>query len=428
VEYSSDNDNSYQSIFAGTIYDTYFTIVSGHPVVIYSDTDDIGTMITTNPLFDGNDDIIRFPGFFGLRDFSVNINYNTTDEYDYYKRFFEHVLKSEYNAYRENYTTEYSKMSKISPYICKWGYVDGLDARDNPYRLNAHSVFGLSNISPDFNRYTADVNSLTHEWFYIISKYDFIQDDSITKLNYTHFENNFTFDYETTEVNNDFSDYFYYQIKNDSDLEIAPAHQRFSFIKYNHSTNLSETFFKGIKFVFYEDGDEFKDNNRFDKYRFTILLQPIKETLQTDQPPFTVEFIENENNKYIILLIKLYIGYDDLIDFTDTMLDDIDENNYRTVTANPAQESVEGDYKITFNGDVCDITHLFFYGVDHKKFNNQANRFSTVKIPASFDFVNASVTNTTANIGVTSLYNNYDFDLNDFINTTKPVNYLKMKH
>lgn len=429
TQYKSDNISEYSAVFqatANTENIDYFSIVSGYPVVIYSDITNTGDPILNNPLFDENDDITRFPGFFGLRDYSVNIHYNTTDEYDYSKRFFEHLLKSEYNAYRENYATKYSELSKISPYICKWGYVDGLDARDNPYRLNAHSVFGLSNISPDFTRYTADVNSLTHEWFYMISKYDFIKDDSITKLNYTHFEENLTFDYDDTETSTDFIDYFYYQIKNDDDIEIAPAHQRFSFIEYNNSTNLSETFFKGIKFVLYEDGDEYKDNNRFDKYRFTVLLQPIKETLQTEHPPFTVEFIENEPNKYIILLIKLYVGYDGLI---DTTIDDVDETNYRELTSDPTQESVEGDYKLTFDGDVCDITHLFFYGVDHKKFNSQVDRYSTVKIPAYFNFIdtNANIASQIGNIEVTKMFSDYSFDLSDFISYQKPVNYLKMK-
>lgn len=421
VQYSSNTNQ----VFEGNSTTEYYSIISGNPVVIYSDIDDTASPILNNPLFDENEDITRFPGFFGLRDNSVSVEYKTIDEYNYNKRFFDHLLKSEYNAYRENYTTNYSTLSKISPYICKWGYLNGLDSRDNPYRLNAHNIFGISNISPDFNRYTADVNSLTHEWFYIVSDYDFINDDSIKKLNYTHFKNNLVFNYDDTNINTDFINYFYYKIINDDDIEIAPAHQRFSFIEYNNGSNLSETMFKGSRFVFYETGDEYNDNVRFDKYRFSVLLQPIKETLDTDQPPFTLEFIENEPNKYIILLIKLYIGHDDLI---DDNIDDITIDNYRTITGDSNQASVEGDYKITFNDDdVCDITHLFFYGVDHKKFNNKVDRFSTVKIPAIFDFVNTDLTSISANINVTSKFNSYQFDLNDFISYQKPINYLKMK-
>lgn len=410
------------SVFLALSDAQYFTIEKGFPIVIYSDIDVSENPINNNPLFDKNNDITGFTGFFGLRDISVNVNYKNVDDYNYNKRFYEHMLKSEYNAYRENFSVNYAQTSRITPYICKWGYVNGTDSRDNPYRLNAHSVFGLSNISPDFNRYVPDVNSLTHEWFYMVSNYDFIYDDSIRKLNYTHFLNNYNFNLsQNTRISEpSFLDYFYYNVTDKDGNQIAPAQQRFSFIKYNNDTNLSETFFKGIKFVFYEtetDEQEFVDNSRFDKYRFTILLQPIEETINEDQSPFTLEFIENQEGMFIILLIKLYIGSDSTIDET---VDDINENNYRSVYTDPSVPHVDGDYKISFDNGISDLTHLFFYGVDHKKFNNKLDRFSTIKIPAVFKFRAPSDP-----VEVNSLFVNYVFDLTDFLSFKKPVNYLK---
>ena len=415
----------------GAGYNIYqFNIVSGNPIVIYSDIDKNGDPIVTNPLFDANDDIIKFTGFFGLRDNSVNIPYANTDDYLYNKRFYDHMVKSEYNAYRENYTVQHAHFSKIVPYVCKWGYVNGTDSRDNPYRLNAHSVFGLSNIGPDFNRYTADVNSLTHEWFYIIASYDFIKDPNVKKLNYTYFEKQSPISIQTLDVSDDFIDYFYYTIVDDSGKQIAPGQQRFSFIEYNPITGLSKTFFKGIEFVFYDN--EQYDNSKFDKYKFTIILKPIEEVLPTkdntdaDNPPIKIEFIEDSANKYIVLMIKFYIGSIDLI---DSSIDDITKDNYKTIYTDNTIPHVDGDYRIKYYDEISDITHLFFYGVDNKKFNNKIDRHSTIKIPSGLNLINNQKVTNGNRISTVTIpnFSNYTFDLRDFVSLAKPVNYLKME-
>jgi len=107
-------------------------------------------------------DLEAFSGFLGIQGLLLDPkSANPTKEQIFYYG----KLDSEYDYLKENYTTERANISRIVPYINKWGSSVGTDSRGNKYRLNSSPAFSPTNFSPSFDRITPDPKYLTHEWF-----------------------------------------------------------------------------------------------------------------------------------------------------------------------------------------------------------------------------------------------------------------------
>jgi len=402
----NSNDNL-SSVFAGNVND-YFEVNDGHPVVIYSDVDTSGNTLVDVPLYDENGNIKDFYGYFMFRSMPERIDYYNNDDYNYNKRFYEHLLTSEYNAYKENYNVDLSVKSRINPYISKWGYKSGTDSRDNIYRLNIHNVFGEYNMSPSHTRFKADSNLLTHEYFYIISKYENFNDSSIIKDNYLYFDEDFNFDIYNGS-RDEFLNYFNY-VPTFNNKQIGTLQKRYSLIKYNMFNDVNETMFKGVKYVF--DGP-------VDGYLFSVVLHPIEKNYDEYKNPIDVELITNTKGKYILLYIKLYLESYDNIDFT---IDDITKSNYKTIYSTNGFK-VEGDYRNKFSNGIGNLTLLGLYSMYDAKFNNKIDRFSTINTPIEFELDKIrQFNNTDYNLPVVINKDN----LSLFMTNVKPSNYLKM--
>lgn len=146
------------------------TIINVDPAPPSNQLDTIPVIFTIeNNCYADDPDIKTFNGFSGLQDFTTAEDeahiQKLRDDNDP-ERFTYQLLLSEYDRLRENFTKEYAVKSKVVPYIQKW-VQEGTDARDNYYRLNNSSAFGVTNFSPDSEVSFTEPLLLTHEFPYL---------------------------------------------------------------------------------------------------------------------------------------------------------------------------------------------------------------------------------------------------------------------
>jgi hypothetical protein len=428
-EIQVDAPTSYQIPISGTGPYSY-TVISGDVIVEARGENTLfGADYWNKPIDDKNEELSEFPGFFLLKDPDQVVPESEDDLYLFRDKYLNGIANSEYDFYKENNTKDFALRSKILPYITKWVYPDGLDCRSNPYRLNTELIFGFNNFAPDHEDSSQNPANFTHEWFYIESKFRYSDDESIVSLNNSYFPTPFDLNKALTE-DGYFIDYFTYTPEFLGN-EVGKTQTRYSPIRKN-TLGIYETFFKGFKIQFKDYIDatnineagkpEFNPNsNKYDGYKFTTLLKPIKEDINdSTTPPIRYRFIEHSDFKFVILLIEVSIGYRDSIGeyWQQKHLGGLDEDQWNSITnrvtststppATPPYEgnsainfldvvpgttdkvydSVNGDYRIQFDTvsglDISNITHTLLYSLKHKKFNQVEDNFSNVKLSNKF--------------------------------------------
>ena len=395
---------------------TSYSILGGSPIVTYrplvSDTLALPIITGTNsniiPINDVDGELKEFGGFSILKDPSKIVPQNTSSEYELKTKYLNGLTDTEYDFYKENESLDFALRSKIIPYITKWGIKNGKDTRDNPYRLNTELVFGRNNFSPDHEDRTQNPVNFTHEWFYIESKFGYINDESTIAQNTNYFE----ISLDDTALVNDpdyFINYFTYTPSTLAGKEIADTQFRYSSLIKN-SAGQYEAFFKGFKIAFKDvtdpavfgaDGKPVANENstRFEGYKFSCILKPIKEDINDQtQQPVSYKVIEHRDNKFIVIVIEVVLGdVDDLsIDpywksGSNAILNTTNFNDTVLFTPiNPAVTqpfaTINGDYRITFDANsVSNVTHTLLYSLKNKKYNNLAGAYSNTKMASKLD-------------------------------------------
>ncbi len=408
------SSGSSYTVPSGTDGPYEYRVISGD-VIVEAKGNPTGTIGYWNAVNDADEELTQFPGFFLLKDPDRVVPEITSgnpgfDLYNLRDKYLNGIARSEYDFYKENSSKDFSLRSKILPYITKWVYPDGLDCRSNPYRLNTELVFGFNNFAPNHEDATQNPSNFTHEWFYIESNFRYTSDEHIVKLNNSYFPEPFDLNRAVTE-DGYFIDYFTYTPTFNGE-EIGKTQTRYSPIRKN-ALGVYETFFKGFKIQFkdYIDADNLNEagkpefnplSNKYDGYKFTTLLKPIKEDINDDTtPPIRYRFIEHEEFKFVMLLIELNIGSTDSIDeywstesTTDPYSGVSNESSIIGETLNYldtipgsgefAYNSINGDYRIKFEEvdgmDISNMTHTLLYSLKHKKFNQLDNNYSNIRL------------------------------------------------
>jgi hypothetical protein len=385
-----------------------FSTLTGDPFVIPAIS--VNSPTYDVELSETNPDILDFKGFFTITSDYAEISPSKTNSYIYRDRFTSGKVSSEYDSNYERYLIENAGKNRLVKYICKWGADGSLDARSNPYRLNSDTVFGVNNFSPEPNKVEPDSSSMTHEWFYIESLYDYIYDPTAAAQNKLYFDTPFDPQLAVTQEGY-FEDYFIFTpsyIKNGVLTPCARTQYRFSQIKKDNLTGLAKTIFKGIKFVFKEvvpDTTEtelsgalkyVRESNRFNNYRFTSILKVIEETPYSGQNPIQFKFIESKDFKFITLVIELRVGH------KSTLLTSSAKKLLVTKTGDLAADEQHvfnslstsfSDYKLNINQvttqsglkPISDITLAFMYYAKNKKYNTLDNSYSSINLVNSLD-------------------------------------------
>lgn len=265
-------------------------------------------------------DLDAFPGFLGIQSASSDaIGSNPTKE-----EIFDHgKLATEYQYLKENYTTERSNLSRIVPYINKWRYSAGVDARGNGYRLNSSPAFSPLNFSPSLNRVGSDPRYLTQEWFlleqppvnfpkefmnsqnsYLPYKIDLDKARSADPSDELYLSSYFTV--EPSDYQAEFREDRFY------------TKELFTPLTYNPASGYYETIFRGVKVVFKKRSqlttseanslDKYiPDYRGYEDYKFTAILRAIPEDTTGIQAPVKYEVIENAQQKFILFVCDVVI-------------------------------------------------------------------------------------------------------------------------
>lgn len=347
----------------GTI--SKYTVVRGEAFLIYAKKRPGTTLDPTNSAYsdrldlayyDESNDLIDFTGPFALKaDHAYKSKQSLT--YENRDKYILGNVASEYHVYLENFSTDYATAGRVIPYISKWGLEDSTDSRDNPYRLNSDLSFGKDNFGPSHRETSPTAEKLTHEWFYIESDFGYLRSPKLARYNFSYFDTPLDIDQLTTS-DQYFETYFTY-IPKVYGVEVDRQQFRYSILNKNQFTKQYETTFKGASFRFYEIddfGNTVVDTNRFENYKFSVLVKPVKEIPTETRQPIKYRVIENTNSKSITVLIEIAIGHKGMLDqntldssWSVSTNDLIDQTNVfqKAFTATPSVYTIDNTITVS---------------------------------------------------------------------------------
>lgn len=264
-------------------------------------------------------DINNFPGFYGIQ----SINTEDVIDENVKQTVFEYgKLATEYEYLEENYTVTRANKSRIVPYINKWGYRGGTDARGNQYRLNVSPAFSPTNFSPGFQQDQPNPDYMTHEWMileglpkqypsssvpyqnnYLPYKVDISRIKDASPSEESYFLNRFTVDPK------DYPPPY--------SSSTSPVKEFFTPFYYNSVTGFYETVFRGVKISLERrstlpdpqtESEKFVKGFRgFEGYNFSSILRVVPEDNTTVQAPVIYEVIENITQKSILFVTYVVV-------------------------------------------------------------------------------------------------------------------------
>lgn len=261
-----------------------------------------------------------FIGFYGIQ--SISDTRPTPSSFDKTQVFEYGKLATEYEYLEENFTQTRANFSRVVPFVNKWGYFGGTDARGNIYRLNSSPAFSPTNFSPSFQKDTPDAGFLTHEWMllegfpqeypikaigdqksYLPGKVDLAQIRNANPSNSLYFDSFFT-----VEPNDYPSPY---------NNQANQTKEFFTPFTYNRATGFYDTVFRGAKITLKRrstvpnpqtDLDKYVLNYRgFENYNFSAILRVIPEDNAVIQSPVSYELIENVQQKCVLFVTTVVI-------------------------------------------------------------------------------------------------------------------------
>jgi hypothetical protein len=249
-------------------------------------------------------------------------------------------IKSEYVRLEENFLTSQASISRIAPYINKWGWVnDGKDVRNHPYRLDVNEAFGLNNFAPSKWDKVQEASGFTHEWYYLTKFPEYIKNDKeAIKKSWSYNVYDVKPNTEPTDptisqagfipgtfqntVADEFNKFFIVDSFDFSAggglIEQVDRQLRYGRLEGGDEKNFSEAFLRGVRIIAKEKaiGTEkpnfnarslsYVPNGSFNDYRFSAILVPnLYDVKAIDTPDFEIKFIKNEKWKTVVMLISV---------------------------------------------------------------------------------------------------------------------------
>lgn len=358
-------------------------------------------------------DLESFNGFIGIQGILLdpkNVS-PTKEEVFYYGK-----INTEYEYLRENYTVQRANISRIVPYINKWGSSLGTDSRGNRYRLNSSPAFSPTNFSPSFERITPDPKYLTHELFLLEQPPRYFPKEFMNDQN-SYLPHRIDLDKAKSADPNDalyLSSYFTVE-PSDYDSEFRDisfyTKELFTPLVYSEASGYYETIFRGCKIVLKKRSDTYFDGSvesdryikyyrGYEDYKFSAILRAIPEDNSIIQPPVKYQVIENDQQKFILFVCDVVIKDQKAFDLGYT----------GGTGGNPIL-----DYTLLYT--LNDKEKIKYPLASSQKFYS----IDDIKLSAALDLslVSGSVVNTTRATGIINIVKNpdYDTDLRDEIHT-----------
>jgi hypothetical protein len=316
--------NSFIGSSVDSFLDTGFTANGVDSIVLPAIFTQIGWKDTStyyNPKsIKAEQNLDSFDGFYGIQSISETSTVSPSNDKDYIFNYGK--LDTEYQYLEENYTTSRANRSKIVPYINKWGYFGGTDARGNKYRLNSSPAFSPTNFSPSFEREIPDPMYLTHEWMLLEGVPDGYPVDKIEGQN-SYLPGKIDLSKVRSANPSDslyFSSFFTVDPSDYSSPYNDPSNttkELFTPFRYNNSTGFYDTIFRGAKISLrrrsavsnpQSDLDKYVPNFRgFEDYKFASVLRVVPEDTTSIQSPVSYEIIENTQQKSVLFICSIVI-------------------------------------------------------------------------------------------------------------------------
>ena len=249
------------------------------------------------------------------------------------------TVNSEYDRLKENYTTELGLESRVIPTINKWAYTEGVNGKELPYMLTMSESFGKTNFSADIEKTGRDINSMTHEWFYLYKHPIYttidpgVNPSEVSKMvrdltSYIQPEISINLDTaKLTDVNNNWFDRLF--IYDGFDLEgigFAPAipSNKYVRLRGGSSESAPEALFRGLKVKLYER-KEFNESNpknlikspAFNDYKFTAVLNY---NHGQDEDNISIKAIQNKAFNFVCLYIELNTSEENVESINRTLM------------------------------------------------------------------------------------------------------------
>jgi hypothetical protein len=275
-----------------------------------------------------DENIKNFAGFQSLTDFLTDNDVQQIQQYTEegsFEKFTYQMLLSEYDRLRENQQKDLAVKSKVVPSILKW-VQEGTDARDNYYRLNNSTAFGITNFSPDSEVDFTEPLLLTHEFPYLSGVPKDYPEESLEgsrsyffqKLSDVAYNGQSWYDLLTTDNTKDwFSKYFVVgypnEISPENNLVPKSRDERYTFFKYINGLDLSQTLFRGAKInvIDYDTTvvpkTPINESDRFDLYKFAAIARFVHQNNFEEEKPVQIEVINNEKFKTILIIITVFV-------------------------------------------------------------------------------------------------------------------------
>lgn len=225
-------------------------------------------------------------------------------------------LQSEYDYFYENIIPQLCTVSKTTGHISKWGYVDGMDSCENPYRLNCSKVFGVDNLSANVFKYGGFKTNFTHDMpYYMVhdnisfygsdvfrQQYAYVESDyklynTGDKKSYTDVVNSLIEKFKDEEIN-----YFDRLFRLQSSVNKRHG-KKYSKFKYGNEYQRANTLFRGVKFDICKivDGNE-TPTSIYNDYDFSFVCLPL---INNDSLYFEddIYVVKNDKFKFIVAFI-----------------------------------------------------------------------------------------------------------------------------
>jgi len=430
---TSNSPVTYTTYTEGQIFIPLFStsfedlVLNGQPAIVlpaaFTRVPYVNAVGYANPPFNygskvpSEQDLNNFPGFYGIQSIKsedvIDENVKST-VFEYGK------LNTEYEYLEENYTVTRANKSRIVPYINKWGYRGGTDARGNQYRLNVTPAFSPTNFSPGFQQDQPNPDYLTHEWMVLEGVPRQYPSSSIPyQNNYLPYKIDIDRIKDASPAN---SSYFIDEFTVDPKDYPAPYSSTTAEVKelftpfiYNEITGFYETVFRGVKISLERRStmpnpktasEKFVRGFRgFEGYNFSSILRVVPEDSTKIQSPVTYEVIENVSQKCI-----LFVTYVVVKDYRALALGSTGATGGNPYLDYLLMYSLKSKKKLDVVGPTANFVPL--YSIDD------------IKLSAALDlsFASQSNCNSTTDGQIYIIPNaDYDTDLREEINLFYPI-------
>lgn len=234
-----------------------------------------------------------------------------------YKRFYdgEKEINTEYDYYCENLLPSHSTVSKTTPYITKWGYMDeAKDSCENPYRLNASKIFETPNFSANTYMTKGDISNYTHSMPYYVARKD--SEENMNEYQYIPYDGSIFDGKSYEEIEAYFSrkkedglgdpfDALFGDTSQSTQFKSKRFNKKYSRFLLGNDFIKSSTLFRGVKFEVTElENDQEVKTGKYNDYKFSLVYVPVeKDEYENDEDFQAIHFIKNDDYKFIVGIV-----------------------------------------------------------------------------------------------------------------------------